>query len=215
MKRTRFIDLKAMRKQPVFEFSKLATVIGGAIALGGCGGERTEAEIYRTLEACQEANPEQSQVCETAYQTALDAAQETAPRYARRTDCAAEFGDCTPARDAQGNSWFMPAMAGFMLAQALDGASGRRCPSGAYQTLTGCRYIQPVYTGHGALRGGYYGGDGTRYGDMGRGARTTVKVDPDALKPKPKVARTLSRGGFGSKAAAKSSWGGGSRSWGG
>lgn len=212
MKRTRFIDLKAMRKQPVFAFSKLATVIGGALALGGCGGnDRTEAEIYRTLEACKDANPEQEQICETAYRTALEAAAQTAPRYANRADCAAEFGDCVAAESERGNSWFMPAVAGFMVAQALDG-SGRRCPTGAYSTALGCRYIQPVYTGYGALRGGYYGSDGTRYGDVGR---TRVKVDPDALKAKPKVARTLSRGGFGSKAAAKSSWGGGSRSWGG
>ena len=85
------------------------------------------------------------------------------------------------------------------------------------QMLDGRRYSSPVYTGYGNLYGGYYGADGKRYGDYSRNSRVSnVKVDPDAFKSKPRVTRTISRGGFGSKAAAKSSWGG-SRSggWGG
>ncbi|MEH6628156.1 MAG: DUF1190 domain-containing protein [Motiliproteus sp.] len=219
MKRSQFIDLDRMRKQPTFELSKLAVLVGGTMALTGCGQDKTQAEIYKTLDACKQDNPEHADVCETAYKNALESAKNTAPRYARNRDCGAEFGQCITGNDERGNSWFMPAMAGFMIAQAMDiGKPNRSCGPGSYVSYNGCRYSQPVYSGYGSLYGGYYGNDGTRYGDIRRGNKpTTVKVSTKSFEPKPtpKIAKTLSRGGFGSKAAAKSSWGGGRSSWGG
>ncbi len=57
--------------------------------------------------------------------------------------------------------------------------------------------------------------DGQVVGKAGR--TSTYKVSKSSLKPKPVVTKTVSRGGFGSVASAKSSWGGGKRSgsWGG
>ncbi|MEH6469955.1 MAG: DUF1190 domain-containing protein [Halopseudomonas sp.] len=201
MKRTKQIDLQQMRKQPLYTVTKLAAAIGGVIALAGCGDNKVDAKIYASIDDCKNDNQGEADVCEAAYQRAVAESETTAPKYRSNNDCAAEFGNCEVRHDRNGNSWFMPALGGFMLGQMLDGR----------------RYSSPVYTGYGSLYGGYYGADGKRYGDYSRNSRVSnVKVSPDAFKPKPKVTRTISRGGFGSKAAAKSSWGG-SRSggWGG
>lgn len=212
MKRTAFIDLDRMRKKPAFELTRLATLVGGAIALTGCGSDNTEARIYPSTDACKADYPEHVEVCEAAYRQAVAEAAKTAPKFRTENDCEAEFGQCV----SNGNNWFMPALAGFMLANVLDDLDDRRrCPPGAYASYGGCRYSTPVFTGYGRLYGGYYGSDGTLYGKVRPGKFTTVKVDRDAFKPKPAVTRTLSRGGFGSKAAAKASWGSSRSSWGG
>jgi uncharacterized protein YgiB involved in biofilm formation len=53
--------------------------------------------------------------------------------------------------------------------------------------------------------------------DFGDNRRRTMRVSEKALKPKPTVNKTISRGGFGSSVRAKSSWGNSSRrgGWGG
>ncbi len=202
MKRSKQIDLGRMRKQPLLQLTKLAAAVGGVIALSGCGSDETAAKIYANIDACRTDNPDDLEGCDAAYQQAVAESAKTAPRYDNASLCEAQFGRCVQGQDS-GGSWFMPALAGFMVGQMLD---GRRDSS-------------PVYTGYGRLYGGYYGADGSRYGDFSRNARvSTVNVDRDAFKPKPKpkVTKTLSRGGFGSTAVAKSSWGGRrSGGWGG
>ena len=201
MKRSKKIDLNRMRKQPLLTISKLAAAVGGALALSGCGSNSTDAKIYASVKDCRADRPDEAGVCETAYKQALAESERTAPKYRSGNDCSAEFGECVVRPDGHGGSWFMPALAGFMVGNMLDNS----------------RRYTPVYTGYGRMYGGYYGADGTRYGDYSHRTRVKkVKVSSDAFKPKPKVTRTISRGGFGSKAAAKSSWGG-SRSggWGG
>ncbi len=201
MKRSKQIDLNLMRKRPLLSISKLAAAVGGAIALTGCGGNETDAKIYASIQDCKADIPSETGVCEAAYEQALAESERASPKYRSANDCAAEFGNCEVRHGSNGNSWFMPALGGFMLGQMLDGR----------------RHSAPVYTGYGNLYGGYYGADGSRYGDFSRNTRVkSVKVDPKAFKPKPRVVRTISRGGFGSKAAAKSSWGGSrSSGWGG
>jgi uncharacterized protein YgiB involved in biofilm formation len=229
MKRTKTIDLALMRKQPAIKVAKLSAAIAGVVAMTGCDGSREEGKIYRSLNDCKYNNPGQETICEAAYEEALRESALMAPKYRDEEDCRFEFGDCRSGVDPAGNSWFMPALAGFMVGNLVD--FGRPdCPSGYYRSHDRCRSVMPLYTGYGNLYGGYYDADGDRYGDYSSSKRVQkVKVKIKVNKEqryqtkrdqpkKPAVTRTLSRGGFGSTAAAKSSWGraSGSRSgsWG-
>lgn len=207
MKRTASINLARMRKAPV-EPCRLALVAAIAVAVSGCSDSR-EATAYSDLEDCIEDNPELAQQCRTAYESALAEAATSGPRYDSELACESDFGDDScqvyQPQNASG-SWFVPAMAGFLFARALD---GNRYQSSALYTSS--YYRSPIY-------GKWSTADGRVFGN-GRQGRVTV--DNDAFKPKPTATRTMSRGGFGSVVAAKSNFGGssrsssGSRSWGG
>ncbi len=192
---------------------RIGKPVGGAIAgsvlLSACGQSDAEVQVYQSADDCSNSNPELAEQCQAAYQQALAESADTAPKYDRRSDCEADFGggSCTPYQ-YQGNSWFMPAMAGFMFGRMLDGN----------------RYSHtPVYSSRNPYSP-YYGqwstANGHRLGKASYGKR--MSVGKEALAPKPKVTRTISRGGFGSTAQAKSSWKSsksssrsGSRGWGG
>ncbi|MGF1703217.1 DUF1190 family protein [Photobacterium makurazakiensis] len=206
MKRSKHVVLASMRKswRPL-TFTPVTVVIASAV-LTGCSDNEQDASIYQSLDDCIDENPNYSAECQSAYQYAVQEASRTGPKYQSQNDCEAEFGNdaCVQPR---GNSWFMPAMTGFMF--------GRMMNSNNY-------YSQPMY------RSSYPGSifydrwttaDGRDYGSS-RYKNTKVKVNRDQMKPKPTVNRTISRGGFGSTVSAKSSWGSsrsssGSKGWGG
>jgi uncharacterized protein YgiB involved in biofilm formation len=51
---------------------------------------------------------------------------------------------------------------------------------------------------------------------IGKAGQSTYRVNKSAMKAKPTATRTISRGGFGAMASAKSSWGRGKTGgWGG
>ena len=193
MKRSQAINLTRMRKASgVFALKPLAFCVA---LLVGCGSNTEEqADIFKNLEECKTAYPDLSAQCEIAFNNALASAEATAPKYNSQEDCAADFGAdrCIQRQHSDGQSWFMPAMAGFMLGRALD--------SGRYQSapmFTSSNYSSPYYNRWTTV-------DGNHYGNYG--SRSQVRVDRSAFKPKPTVTKTISRGGFGSKAAAASSW---------
>lgn len=203
MKRTKSINLDRMRKAPKKRAFKPLAIAVAASALVACGNSR-EAKIYRDVEQCIQDNPTLAQECEATYQKALTESASSGPKYQSESACVADFGrdNCVPHASSSGNSWFMPAMAGYMFAQAIN---DRRY------------YSSPLYTSYSRYSpfyGQWSGTDGSLYGKRRFGA---VKVDKKAFNPKPKVTRTMSRGGFGSKVSAKSSWGGRSSrgGWGG
>ncbi len=209
MKRSQAINLAHMRKASgVFALKPLALCI--AALLAGCGQKEEPADIFKTLDECKTTYPDLSAQCDMAFNQALGSAEASAPKYNSMEDCAAEFGaDRCQRRDrSDGTSWFMPAMAGFMLGRALDNHSYQAAPM-----FTSSYYGSPYYNRWGTV-------DGRTYGDYGR---SRVYTGRDVFQPKPTVTKTISRGGFGSKSAAASNWGGsksGSRkssggSWGG
>lgn len=207
MKRTASINLERMRKAPVVP-RRLALVAAIAMVVSGCSDSR-KATAYNGLEDCIEDNPELAQQCRTAYESALAEAATSGPRYDSELACESDFGEdsCQP-HQPQGTagSWFVPAMTGFLFAQALD---GHHYQSSALYTSS--YYRSPIY-------GKWSTVDGRVFGS---GRPGPVAVANDAFKPKPAMTRTLSRGGFGSVVAAKSNFGSssrsssGSRSWGG
>ncbi|AJQ92073.1 DUF1190 domain-containing protein [Gynuella sunshinyii] len=206
MKRTRAINLDRMRKSRSSHAVKPLALAIATTTLVACSSKE-EAIVYRDVNQCIEQNPSNEAACQAAYQEALQKAQDSGPKYNTRSDCEVDFGanNCTP-YNASGHSWFMPAMAGFMLANLLDRNNYRSAP-----LYTSYSYGSPAYGRWTTVDGNVYGSSRS-YG--------SVRVDNDAFKSKPKVTRTISRGGFGSTVSAKSSWGGSSKSssrssWGG
>jgi uncharacterized protein YgiB involved in biofilm formation len=199
LKRSRSINLTRMRKS--FTVKPLALGIA-VIFLAACGEEKQDAIIYTNADECADANPNMVEQCKTAYQEAIAEAQRTGPKYNSARDCEAEFGanQCQVVRQESG-SFFMPFMAGYMLSNLMS-------PRGFNS--------QPMYTSYSpysSYRNRWVGSDGYDFGDQ---RQRKMRVNKDALKAKPAVTKTMSRGGFGSSVRAKSSWGSSSSrsSWG-
>ena len=201
MKRTKHINLNNMRKG--FNVKPLALGVASVI-LSGCGGEKEDATIYTSLEDCKQDFPDAVERCEAAYQTAVDEAMRTSPRFSSEYDCEYEFGpnQCQYVNNSSG-SFFMPFMAGYMVSSLLS-------PSRYYS--------QPLYTSYSynsPFRSRWITADGYVFdGDI---RKRKYRVNKSVYKPKPTVNRTMKRGGFGSSVRAKSSWGSSSRKggWGG
>ncbi|MCC2614922.1 DUF1190 family protein [Aestuariibacter halophilus] len=197
-KRSSTINLAQMRKH--FTVKPLALGVA-SVMLSACGGDRQDATVYTSVDQCVNDNPEQANICQTAYQEALVEAERTAPKYRSEQDCEYDFGpnQCRVVNNNQG-SFFMPFMAGFMLSNLLS-------PGGYYH--------QPMfasYSPYSRYRYRWLTADGYDFGDL---RKRHYKVSKRTFNPKPSVSRTISRGGFGSSVRAKSSWGSGKSSWGG
>jgi len=196
-KRSKSINLSSMRKS--FSVKPLALGVA-AIFLSACG-DKQEAAVFTSVNDCTNANPEFAAQCKTAYDDALKEAERTGPKYNSQRDCESEFGSNQCTRNQTG-SFFMPFMAGYMLSNLMS-------PRG-YNS-------QPMFTSYSrnsSYRNRWIGADGYDFGDN---RRRTMRVSEKALKPKPTVNKTMSRGGFGSSVRAKSSWGSSSKKggWGG
>ncbi|WP_027706636.1 DUF1190 domain-containing protein [Zooshikella ganghwensis] len=189
MKRTRFINLEVMRKVTTFGSIGLGTSL-----LVGCS-DQPNAVVYRSLDECKSANPNYESQCEFAYQKALKSLYKTAPQYAGLADCEYEFGYGQCIQHSKSDNW-IPLMAGFVLAKALDNDRD-----------IDFRYSRPLitsYSPYSDIRDHWMTTDGRTYGSR---YNKSVYVSKDSFKKEPpKVTRTISRGGFGSKAKATSSW---------
>ncbi|QJR82009.1 DUF1190 family protein [Alteromonas pelagimontana] len=200
-KRTKHIDLAHMRK--AFSLKPLAVGVAG-VMMTGCADNRQDATIYASLDECKSANPDAAAKCDAAYQTAVEEAERTSPRFSTANDCEYEFGtnQCRQVETSSG-SFFMPFMAGFMVSNLLNQRP---------------YYSQPLYTSfsrNSPFRSRWVTANGQVFdGDI---RKRNYKVSPSVYKAKPTVTRTMSRGGFGSSVRAKSSWGSSSRAggWGG
>ena len=203
MKRTKKINLERMRKSSPSYVLKPLSVAVAALALVACGSSR-EAKIYPSVSACTDANPSLASQCDAAYQRALAESQKSGPKFSSQSDCETDFGsaNCVAYQPSSGQSWFMPALGGFMFARALD----RNYYYGSPMYTSYSRY-SPFY-------GQWAGVDGTTYGSR---SKSSVSVKESAFTSKPAVSKTMSRGGFGSSVSAKSNFGGSTTrsSWGG
>lgn len=112
--------------------------------LAGCEKTDETVSLYQNADDCSQANPSQSAECTTAYNTALQEAVKTAPKYATREDCVAEFGESqctqapaqagmvptsssetTAAAPQQSGSMWMPLMAGYMMGRMMGGGASQ------------------------------------------------------------------------------------------
>lgn len=192
-KRSRFIDLKAMRKP-----ATLTTAIVGSFVASGCSQQ--DAAWYKTAEECIR-DTECTDFCRTAYQNALRESLRSAPRYRSRSECEYDFGYQECKTDG---TRYAPEMAGFMVPEEKD------CDRRSFYPYYGRALYWP--------RSGYSGatnklvtGDGKI---VGSAQQKNLNVAESFFKKSPPSGyKTLSRGGFGSTVRAasyssRSGWGG-------
>lgn len=153
------------------------------LALTACDQEQ-DALVYTDAEACTAGGMLSESECREAYASAKEDSDAKAPRYTSHADCVADFGEGQCHTTPHSGGFFVPFMSGYLLARVLDG--------GRYSQ-------QPLYrqrSGDWTTSGGY---------NIGRNSGRVV-VDKTATKPQRAI--TMSRSGFGSRAAARGSWGG-------
>ncbi|EOV9655510.1 DUF1190 family protein [Cronobacter turicensis] len=199
MKRTKQINRAMFRKSwNARHLTPVAFAVTAAFMLAGCEKNDETVQLYQNADDCSTANPGKSAECTTAYNNALKEAERTAPKYATREDCVAEFGEdqCKPVNNTntsqatqQTGSMWMPLMAGYMMGRLMGGGG----MGFAQQPLFSSRNpASPAY-------GKYTDASGRNYGAAQPGR--TMNVPKTALAPKPATTSTITRGGFGDSVA--------------
>ncbi|MGG2141543.1 DUF1190 family protein [Symbiopectobacterium sp. RP] len=203
MKHKENIQKDALRKGwRSYRLAPVALAISAAFILAGCEQTDETVSMYQNADDCSAANPSMSAQCTTAYNNALKEAEKTAPKYASKEDCVAEFGEaqCTPVPDQAGtaaqptqtsSSW-MPLMAAYMMGRMMSGGAGF-----AQQPLFSSR--SPASPANGQ----FVNASGKSYGAATSGR--TVTVPKTALASKPATTNTITRGGFGEDVAKQTS----------
>lgn len=231
-----------MKRSKYVQLSLAAAV---SVAIAGCGEDPTvvasQKFTFQTMKECVDAKLP-TDVCADAYMAAMAEHRRVAPAYANQTDCEADFVEGYCEVDSKGQ--YLPRLGGFELTATgsfsqsqvdqAQASSGGGASSGGSNFLTGL-LIGNLLSNRG---GNYYSEPVYRYRDS-RGAYSTSTLGrrietgstfKKAVTPgsrpyatsvysppakKVNVQAAVNRGGFGSKSAAKSGWGGGSRSFGG
>lgn len=115
MKRTKSIHHASFRKSwSARHLTPVAPAVTAVFMLAGCEKSDETVSLYQNADDCSAANPGKSAECTTAFNNALKEAERTAPKYATREDCIAEFGE--------GQCQQAPAQAG--MAPTGEGRSG-------------------------------------------------------------------------------------------
>ncbi|WP_279025657.1 DUF1190 family protein [Gibbsiella quercinecans] len=199
MKRTKNINRETFRKSwRNYRMAPVALAVSAVFMLAGCEKADETVSLYQNADDCSRSNPSMSEQCTTAYNNALKEAEKTAPKYATREDCVAEFGEaqCTQAPAQAGmaaesqssGSFWMPLMAGYMMGRMMGGAGFAQ---------------QPLFTSKNPAsptNGKFVDATGKNYGPATAGGRT-MTVPKTAMAPKPAVTNTITRGGFGESVA--------------
>ncbi|MDR0805240.1 MAG: DUF1190 family protein [Enterobacteriaceae bacterium] len=197
MKRTKHINRDSFRKSfRTYRLAPVALAVSTVFMLSGCEQADESVSLFQNAAECQQSNPSLGEQCTTAYNNALEEAAKTAPKYATKEDCVAEFGEsqCTEApvqagmtaEPRESGSMWMPLMAGYMMGRMMGGGYGQ----------------SPLFTSKAAgnpANGKFVDATGKNYGSATTGR--SMKVDKSALAPKPATTKTITRGGFGESVA--------------
>lgn len=178
------------------KFAGLALMGAAPFLLTACGDSEPETQqnAFTSVEECIQSKVFTPETCRSEYDKAVQAHQAQAPRFVDRAACETQYGasNCQIVRHSDGTSWFVPAMAGFMIGQMI--ANRQR--------------EDPSYYGGG---GGYYGSYRSEPLYRDRADRTAWRTSDNRTVTRSSSgsskAVTLSRGGFGSQAAARGGWG--------
>lgn len=138
MKRTKTINHASFRKSwNARHLTPVALAVTAVFMLAGCEKNDETVSLYQNADDCSAATGQAAE-CKTAYTNALKEAERTAPKYASREDCVAEFGEgqcqqtpaqagMAPENQAQAQSsgsFWMPLMAGYMMGRLMGGGAG-------------------------------------------------------------------------------------------
>ncbi|CAH1648310.1 conserved hypothetical protein [Hyphomicrobiales bacterium] len=178
------------------------------------GDDGEENLVYNNLSDCRTAGQLTAQQCETAFSEATAARLKDAPKFRSQNECEAQYGanGCSTA-SIGGAQYFIPALAGFMLARGMAGAQAQpllppttsECPPGSAQPE--CQ--QARSSSSSSSSGGY--GSSSSSSSRSRAYSTTSGRGVTAAfaggSSSGSVAATSvsSRGGFGSTARSYSS----------
>ena len=190
MKRTKEINHASFRKSwGARHLTPVALAVTAVIMLSGCEQADETVSMYQNADDCSSANPGKSEQCTVAFNKAKEEAVKTAPKYASREDCVAEFGEgqCqqTPAQAGMNNtgSVWMPLMAGYMMGRMMSGGMASSQPLFSSSNLAS------------PANGKFVDATGKSYGPAVSGR--TVNLSKSAMAPKPATTSTVTRGGFG------------------
>lgn len=193
----------------------LALMGTGAVAGVGIGvwlwhsHSGVEAGVYRTVDQCIASGQYDRAACEASFAEANRHHEEMAPRYATAADCESDFapGECAPMPSGTGDGkiQYAPILAGALLGSALGVAAVpavqplyRRCvsdPNDPHYATDRCTRSGTSYSG-----GGYYSCSGYHVAN----AYGSTRVAPAAFSTAGASRTTMSRGGFGARAASMS-----------
>ncbi|NJD84879.1 DUF1190 family protein [Candidatus Erwinia dacicola] len=205
MKRTKQINHASFRKSwSARHLTPVALAVTAVFILVGCERSDETVSTYMNADDCLSANPGKSEQCTTAYNKAKEEAVKTAPKYATREDCVAEFGEgqcqqspaqagvgTTNAESQSSGSVWMPLMAGYMMGRMMGGGTGQQ---------------QPLFSSKNPAsptNGKFVDASGKSYGAATLGR--TMTVPKSAMAPKPATTSTVMRGGFGESVAKQTS----------
>jgi uncharacterized protein YgiB involved in biofilm formation len=179
------------RKRSAYVGFSLIALSATLVGCDDAGPPTKAAHVYDSVEQCRKEQP--AAVCDAAWKQA-QGDQATAPLSADRAHCEADWGAgrCQPTHQG-GHDFFMPMMAGFMIANALQPGrdcgpgTGRDCGYGAHGVFVGS--AGRVYAG------GSYVGDAVRDSN---GRFAPPRVMPVAEGPGGRLSPgATARGGFG------------------
>jgi len=201
MKRTKQINHASFRKSwSARHLTPVALAVSAVFMLAACEQADETVSMYENADDCSAANPGKSAQCTTAFNSAKEEAVKTAPKYATREDCVAEFGEgqcqqapaqagvgTTNAESQSSGSFWMPLMAGYMMGRMMGGGMGQQ---------------QPLFSSKNPAspaNGKFVDASGKSFGAATSGR--TMTVPKTALAPKPATTSTVTRGGFGESVA--------------
>lgn len=195
------------------------TLMAAAIpaALAGCEPAPPTGQVLQSVQDCDWQPDVSPQECRAAFDKAKAEHEKLAPRFESSSDCNDQFGSCTAVTNERGQMNWIPPMTGFLLgymASDLINSSSRgynRPDCRNYPNQQGCAGNSGGYrvSGSTPLYRDYRSGDfmkpngdvaSNRIGQVSGNAGNTAA---------PTRAITVSRSGFGSASAARSSFGGG------
>jgi len=187
------------------------------------GDESEENLVYNSLSDCRASGQLSAQQCETAFAEATAARLKDAPKFRNQTECETQYGanGCSSA-SIGGVQYFIPALAGFMLARGLAGGQAQplmppttaACPPGSPQpecVQARAAAASSSSSSSGSSGGSSYYGGSSSSGNSSRAYSTTTGRGVTAAFASGSrggsVATTSvsSRGGFGSTARSYSS----------
>ena len=195
-----------MKRSSAVKLAMMGAGVSAVAALSLCDTDSVSASAYESVDQCSASGPSRD-ACERAFDAARAEHVRASPRYTKREDCEAEFGadGCLslpqPASADAGPSAaavFVPAMAGFLLANA---ATSGLSPQPLYRA---CPDNSDPQCRTGSSGGGSSGGSGrwfyTASGDRVAPSSGRVSVSRAAFTNHA-PATTLARGGFGARAS--------------
>jgi uncharacterized protein YgiB involved in biofilm formation len=190
-----------------------AGVLAWSLAKKDPSQAQEDVAAFTTEGDCVMTGKRDAAECQQGFATATERHRQSAPRFASKTDCEAEYGSnaCESGARYGAGSSFVPIMVGYMM-----GAAAQRGvpPQPLYGDPRQPQEEQTTSSGGGGGGGGGSGGSSSRSRSYKTAAGTTIRTSsgsPVARAPSSEVRsvsrapRVVSRGGFGSSGRSISS----------